>query len=152
MTVLGVAMLAGFLVLVVHYEGPAMTLQSSGVHVEGVVTSVIGQGEAPADGAVEVQYAYAGQTFDVRIYRDDESPVYQTGEAVTVTLDPSDPQVATVGGSDNTGPGVVWLLIVLLLGGGVAVFLGLWMLIALTLAGRRAGQRGRSLGAAGSHR
>ncbi len=131
-------MLTAFLVLVVHYEGPASTLESSGVHVEGVVTSVIGQEEAPADGAVDVRYIYAGQTFDTHIYRDDNSPTYRVGEAVTVTLDPSAPQVATVGGSDNEGPGVVWLLIVLLLGGGCAVFLGLAMLIGIGIIRRKA--------------
>jgi hypothetical protein len=135
---LGAAMLIAFLVLVDHYEGPASTLQSSGVNVEGVITSVTGQGEAPFDGAVDVQYVYAGQTFDTHVYRDDNSPTYRVGEAVTVTLDPSDPQVATVGDSDNEGPGVVWLLVVLLLGGGFAVFFGLWMLVALRLARRKA--------------
>ena len=138
MTLLGAAMLTAFLVLVVHYEGPAQALESSGVHVGGVITSVTGQGEAPADGAVDVHYSYAGQAFDTRVYRDDSSPFYHVGEAVTVSLDPSDPQVATVGGSDNEGPVVVVVLIVLLLGGGTAVFLGLWMLIAMRLARRKA--------------
>lgn len=137
-TLLGAAMLTAFLVLVVHYEGPAQALESSGVHVGGVITSVTGQGEAPADGAVDVHYSYAGQAFDTRVYRDDSSPFYHVGEAVTVSLDPSDPQVATVGGSDNEGPVVVVVLIVLLLGGGTAVFLGLWMLIAMRLARRKA--------------
>jgi Protein of unknown function (DUF3592) len=131
LTLLGAAMLIAFLVLVDHYEGSALALQSSGVHVEGVITSVTGQEEAPRDGAVDVQYSYAGQTFDTRVYRDDTSPFYHVGEAVTVTLDPSDPQVATVGGSDNEGPAVVWLLIVLLLGGGVAVLLGFAILIGM---------------------
>jgi Protein of unknown function (DUF3592) len=96
-----------------------------------VITSVTGQEEAPEDGAVDVQYSYAGQTFDTRVYRDDTSPFYHVGEAVTVTLDPSDPQVATVGGSDNERPAVVWLLIVLLLGGGLAIVLGLAILISV---------------------
>jgi len=135
---LGAAMLTAFLVLVAHYEGPALALQSSGVRVEGVITSVTRQQEAPADGAVVVHYVYAGQAFDVRVYRDDNSPVYHVGEAVTVTLDPSDPRVATVGGSDNEAPAVVWLLIVLLLGGGLAVILGLAMLLSTWLARRKA--------------
>jgi hypothetical protein len=136
--ILGVAMLIAFLVLVNHYEGPASALQSSGVHVEGVVTSVISQGEAPFDGAVDVRYVYAGQTFDTHIYRDDVSPTYRVGEAVTITLDPSDPRVATVGGSDNLRPAVVGLLVVLVLVGGCAVFLGFGMLIALRLTRRKA--------------
>jgi hypothetical protein len=137
-TVLGAAMLIGFLVLVDHYEGPALALESSGVHVEGVISSVIGQRVAPADGAVDVQYTYAGQSFDTHVYRDDTSPLYHLGEAVTVTLDPSDPSVATVGGSDNESPGLVVLLIVLLLGGGVGVLLGPGMLIAMRLTRQRA--------------
>jgi len=137
-TLLGAAMLIAFLVLVDHYEGPALALESSGVHVEGVISSVIGQRMAPADGAVDVQYSYAGQSFDAHIYRDDTSPVYHVGEAVTVTLDPSDPSVATVGGSDNESPGLVALLIVLLLGGGVGVLIGPGMLIAMRLSRQRA--------------
>jgi len=135
---LGVAMLGAFLVLVNHYEGQAQTLDSSGVHVEGVITSVTGQEEAPADGAVFVHYVYAGQAFDTRVYRDDTSPFYHVGEAVTVTLDPSDPQVATVGDSDNEAPAVVWLLIGLLVGGVLAVVLGLALLIGMRLDRRRA--------------
>jgi hypothetical protein len=138
LTLLGAAMLTAFLVLVVHYEGPASALESSGVHVEGVITSVTGQEEAPVDGAVDVQYSYAGQAFNTRVYRDDTSPLYHVGEAVTVTLDPSDPQVATVGGSDNEAPAQVWLLVVLLLGGGLAVVLGLAILIDVRLARRKA--------------
>lgn len=134
LTLLGAAMLIAFLVLVVHYEGPSLALESSGVHVEGVISSVIGQGVAPADGAVDVQYAYAGQSFDTHVYRDDTSPVYHVGEAVTVTLDPSDPHVATVGGSDNEAPAVVWLLAGLLIGGGIAVLLGLAILIGMRRA------------------
>jgi hypothetical protein len=136
-TLLGAAMLIAFLVLVVHYEGSAQTLESSGVHVEGVVTNVVGQQEAPFDGAVDVQYVYAGQSFNAHIYRDDNSPFYHVGEAVTVSLDPSDPQVATIGGSDNMRPGLVVLLVVLLLGGGFALFIGLWMLIVPRLARRK---------------
>jgi Protein of unknown function (DUF3592) len=138
MVLLGAAMLIAFVVLVNHYEGPAMALESSGAHVEGVVTSVIDQGEPPSDGAIDVQYVYAGQTFHAHIYRDDISPFYHVGEAVTVTVDPSNPQVATVGGSDNEGPGVVWLLVALLLLGGVVLLLGLGLLFSLWLAGRRA--------------
>ena len=134
---LGAAMLIAFLVLVDHYEGPASALESSGVHVEGVVTRVIGQGEAPEDGAVYVQYVYAGQPFATHIYRDDTSPFYHVGEAVTVTLDPSEPRVATVGGSDNEGPAVVWLLVLLLVAGGGAFVLGLAMLLGMLLARRK---------------
>lgn len=137
-TILGAAMLIGFVVLVARYEGPAMALESSGVRVEGVITSVIGQGEAPFDGAVDVQYFYAGRTFDTHIYRDDTSPTYQLGETVSVTVDPSDPQVATVGGSDNEGPGLVWLLAVLLVVGACAFFVGGGMLIGTSLARRKA--------------
>lgn len=137
-TLLGAAMLIAFLVLVDHYEGPALALESSGAHVEGVITSVIGQGEAPVDGAVVVHYSYAGQTFDTHVYRSDTSPLYYVGEAVTVTLDPADPRVATVGGSDNESPALVGLLVVLLLGGGIAVFLGLFVLIGMSLTRRRA--------------
>jgi hypothetical protein len=137
-TLLGAAMLITFVVLLNHYEGPASDLQSSGVQVEGVVTSLRGQGQAPLNGAVDVRYAYAGQTFDTQIQRDDTSPFYQVGEAVTVTLDPSDPHVATVGGSDNLAPEVVWPLVVLLVLGGGAVFFGLVMLIVIRLARRKA--------------
>jgi len=137
-TLLGAAMLITFVVLLGHYEGPADALDASGVPVSGVVTSVIGQGEPPADGAVDVRYVYAGQVFDAHIYRDDNSPFYHTGEAVTVTVDPSDPQVATVGESDNERPGVVWLLVVLLVGGGAAVVVGLLALLALGLTRRAA--------------
>jgi hypothetical protein len=136
-TALGAAMLTAFFVLVNHYEGSAMALESTGVQVEGVITSVTGQGDAPADGAVDVQYVYAGQTFDKHIYRDDNSPTYQVGESVVVTLDPSDPQVATVGGSDNQAPGVVWLLVALLVVGGGAVVCGAMMLIATSLTRRK---------------
>jgi hypothetical protein len=138
MVLLGAAMLVAFVVLVNHYEGPTTTLESSGVHVQGIVTSVHSQGDAPLDGSIDVRYAFLGQTFDTRIYRDDNSPFYHVGEAVTVTVDPANPQVATVGGSDNQGPGVVVLLVVLLLLGGLLVFLGLALLFSLWLAGRRA--------------
>jgi hypothetical protein len=149
-TLLGMTMLIAFLVLVDHYEGQASALESSGVHIEGVVTRVTGQGEVvltkegevKTDGAVDVQYVYAGQTFDTHIYLDDTSPTYRAGEAVTVTLDPSDPQIATVGGSDNEGPALVTLLAVLLVGGGFAVVLGLGMLIRTRLAQRRAASSG----------
>jgi Protein of unknown function (DUF3592) len=72
------------------------------------------------------------------VQRDDTSPFYQVGEAVTVTLDPSDPHVATVGGSDNLAPEVVWPLVALLVLGGGAVFFGLVMLIVIRLARRKA--------------
>lgn len=137
-TLLGAAMLIAFVVLVNHYAGPAMDLESSGAHVEGEVTSVIGQGQAPVDGAIDVQYVYAGQTFDAHIYRDDASPFYHVGEAVTVAVDSSDPQVATVGGSDNQGPAAVVLFVALLLVGAAALFLGLVMLIAMRLTRRKA--------------
>lgn len=137
-TLLGVAMLSGFLVLVSHYESPALALASNGVRAQGVVTGVTGQGEPPANGAVDVQYGYAGQSFTTHIYRNDNSPRYRVGDAVTVTLDPSDPQIATVGGSDNMGPGMVWLLIVLLLGGGCVLVVGIAMLIATELSRRKA--------------
>ena len=133
LTFLGSAMLIGFFVVLIHSESLVSTLASSGVQAEGVVTSVMGQGEAPADGAIDVQYTYVGRTFDAHIYRDDDSPFYRVGEAVTVTLEPAHPQVATVGGSDNMAPAVVWLLIVLLLAGGVAVVLGAALLIAVRL-------------------
>jgi Protein of unknown function (DUF3592) len=145
MVLLGVAMLVAFVVLVNHYEGSATTLESSGAHVQGVVTSVIAQGEAPFDGSIDVEYVYAGQSFDAHIYRDDNSPFYHVGEAVTVTVDPSDPQVATVGSSDNQGPGMVLLLVVLLLLGGALVFLGLALLFGLWLTGRRARRAGAFL-------
>ena len=153
LTLLGITMLIAFLVLVDHYEGRALALQSSGVRVEGVVTRVIGQGEVvftkqgevKTDGAVYVRYVYAGQTFNTHIYLSDTSPTYQAGETVTVTLDPSDPQVATVGGSDNLGPALVTLLTVLLLGGGFAVVLGLWKLVRMGLARRRATASDREL-------
>ncbi len=131
LALLGAAMLIGCCVLVNHVDSPASTLASSGVYAEGVVTTVMGQGEAPADGAIDVRYNYAGRTFDAHIYRDDDSPTYRVGEAVIVTLEPAHPQVATVGGSDNLAPGVVWLLIVLLVGGVVAVVLGVALLIAV---------------------
>lgn len=136
-TLLGVAMLIAFVLLVDHYEGQAMVLDSSGVPVQGVVTSVTGDGQRQFDGSIDVRYAYGGQTFDTRIYLDDTSPTYQAGEAVTVTVDPADPQTATVGGSDNEGPGLVVLLVVLLVGGGAAAFIGFWMLVAMQLARRR---------------
>jgi hypothetical protein len=145
MVLLGAAMLVAFVVLVNHYEGSATTLESSGAHVQGVVTSVIAQGEAPFDGSIDVEYVYAGQSFDAHIYRDDNSPFYHVGEAVTVTVDPSDPQVATVGSSDNQGPGMVLLLVVLLLLGGALVFLGLALLFGLWLTGRRARRAGAFL-------
>lgn len=134
---LGVAMLIAFVVLVDHYEGQAMMLDSSGVRVQGVVTSVTGHGLRQIDRSVDVRYAYGGQTFNTRIYLDDNSPTYQAGKAVTVTLDPSDPQIATVGGSDNEGPGLVVLLVALLVGGGAAVFIGFWVLVGAQLARRR---------------
>jgi uncharacterized membrane protein len=137
MVLLGVAMLVAFVVLVNHYEGPVTTLESSGVPVQGVVTRVVSQGEAPFDGSIDVQYIFLGQSFDAHIYRDDTSPFYHVGEAVTVSVDPSDPKVATVGGSDNTGPAMVVLLVVLLLLGGLLVFLGLALLFSLWLAARR---------------
>lgn len=138
LTLLGAALLTAFLVLVNHYEGQAQALESRGVNVVGVITTVTGQGKAPADGSVDVHYIYAGQAFDTRVYRDDTSPLYHVGEAVAVTLDPSDPHVATVGGSDNEAPALVWLLIGLLLGGGLAILLGLGTLASTLLARRKA--------------
>jgi Protein of unknown function (DUF3592) len=135
---LGAAMLIAFFVLVNLYAGPTMDLESSGAHVEGVVTDVIGQGEAPFDGAIDVQYVYAGQAFDAHIYRDDDSPFYHVGEMVTVAVDPSDPQVATVGGSDNEPPAEVVLFVALLLLGATALFMGLVALLLTRLARRRA--------------
>jgi hypothetical protein len=135
---LGAAMLIAFFVLVNLYAGPTMDLESSGARVEGVVTDVMGQGEAPFDGAIEVQYVYGGQTFDAHIYRDDNSPFYYVGEAVTVAVDPSDPGVATVGGSDNEGPAEVLLFVALLLLGAVALLMGSLMLIGMRLTRRKA--------------
>jgi len=137
-TLLGAVMLIAFVVLVDHYAGPSMDLESSGAPVEGVVTSVIGQGEAPVDGAIDVQYVYAGETFDAHIYRDDTSPFYHAGEVVTVDVDRSDPQVATAAGSDNEAPAMVVLLVALLLLGAAALFIGSVMLIAMRLARRKA--------------
>jgi hypothetical protein len=133
-TLLGLAMLIAFVVLVNHYEGQAMVLDSSGSPVHGVVTSVTGPGQRQFDRSVDVRYAYGGQTFDTRIYLNNNSPTYQAGEAVTVTLDSADPQIAAVGGSDNLGPGLVVLLTVLLLGGGAAFFIGFCVLVMTQLA------------------
>jgi hypothetical protein len=136
---LGVAMLIAFLELVNHYEGSALAFQPDVVNVQGVVTGVTGPGLPAVGGTVDVQYVYAGQTLAAHVYRADTGPAYQVGEAVTVTVDPSDPHIATVGGSDNLGPAVVWLLVALLVGGGCAVFLGLVTLLLMGLA-RRGGR------------
>jgi hypothetical protein len=103
-------------------------LAAHGVAQPGVITAVEGTWVPFADGSVQVSYHFGGRTFHQRVWLDDSTPSYQAGQAVTVTLDPKHPGNVTVGGSDNTYPVVTDVMMLLLVGGIVAMPWGLvWL-------------------------
>jgi hypothetical protein len=123
-TLAGVVVLIAWLVLVVHAEGPAMTMPARGVRASGVITEVSQSDAAQPGGAVDVGYLYKGRYFDGHVFLADDSPSYRIGQPVTVTVDPLHPQDVTVGGSDNLSPALVWMLVGLLLAGSLLVIYG----------------------------
>lgn len=123
---------AGFVFLVVFTVAATVVadreehLESNGEQVPGTVVNVRGQGER---GAIDVSFVWRGNPRRERIHLDAESPLYRTGQAVVVLVDPDDPKHVSVPGETNQSPLTVWPMIFALVGSVLALITGMWGLV-----------------------
>lgn len=118
----GVALLVVFVVGAVVVDDRLERLERIGVRVPGRVSEV--DKALVFSHTVRVAFEYAEMAREAVINLDDESPVYEIGDEVTVLVDPADDDVVTLPGEANQSPWTSWPMVASLIVAGAALGAG----------------------------
>lgn len=121
-TLLGVVLVVGFVVLANRLETDSEQLERTGVRVPGRVVDVDPGFRNP--GSIDVAFAVAGEQRAARIALDSSTHDYVVGQPVVVVIDREDPDHLSIVGESNDPPGVVLMMAMALVAGGFAVGIG----------------------------
>jgi len=137
----GVVLLAAFVFALFLVDRDATYLHDHGVRVQGTVSQT-SPDTGSSSGHIRVTYTAAGQVLQRPVDLGSEVSSYRVGQTVTVYYDPHRPGHMTIEGASNQPSWSVWLMIFLLVGGGVLIVIGVIALVRwfAAAAGSRRGR------------
>lgn len=122
-TLVGLALLAVFVVMADSSGRRSDRLAREGVEVDGRIIDVDPTAGLTI-GTIDVEFLFQDRIRQERVFLNSDSPRYELGESVTVLVDPTDANRVTVAGESNGAPAFVWPMIIALILGLLASLSG----------------------------